>query len=138
MRRRVVDNFRNKLRWWAVGINPLSRFATALPKGEPSPASHSGRGGCVQPERVYEILQPMETFQETSLQKDNKIGMLSKLRSVLTSYLAYSSKANSFRIVQKTLSQHKWIDKIFKISGTKAAFSEEITQEQKRIVFGFY
>ena len=64
--------------------------------------------------------------------------MLSKLRSVLTSYLAYSSKANSFRIVQKTLSQHKWIDKIFKISGTKAAFSEEITQEQKRIVFGFY
>ena len=64
--------------------------------------------------------------------------VLSKLRSVFTSYLAYSSKANSFRIVQKALSPHKWIDKIFKISGTKAAFSEEITQEQEKMVFGFY
>lgn len=101
VRRRVVDNFRNKLRWWGNMVNN-------------------------------------ETCQVTSLQKDNKIGMLSKLRSVLTSYLAYSSKANSFLIVQKTLSPHKWIDKIFKISGTKAAFSDEITQEQERIVFGFY
>ncbi|MBQ3368290.1 hypothetical protein IJG44_05215 [bacterium] len=64
--------------------------------------------------------------------------LLIKLRSVLTSYLAYSSKANSFRIIQKTISPHKWIEKIFKISGTKAALLEEITQEQERIVFGFY
>ncbi|MBO7126414.1 reverse transcriptase [bacterium] len=113
VRRRVVDNFRNKLRWWAVG--------------EP-----------VEPSLISTSLNDRETFQETSLQESNKINVLSKLRSVLTSYLAYSSKANSFRIVQKTLSPHKWIDKIFKISGTKAAFSEEITQEQERIVFGFY
>ena len=112
VRRRVVDNFRNKLRWWAVG--------------EP-----------VEPSLISTSLNDRETFQETSLQESNKINVLSKLRSVLTSYLAYSSKANSFRIMQKTLSPHKWIDKIFKISGTKAAFSEEITQEQKRMVFGF-
>jgi len=84
------------------------------------------------------MLQPTETCQVTSLQKDNKIGVLSKLRSVLTSYLAYSSKANSFRVMQKTLSPHKWINKIFKISGTKAAFSEEIMQEHERIVFAGY
>ena len=48
-----------------------------------------------------------ETCQVTSLQKDNKIGMLSKLRSVLTSYLAYSSKANSFRIVRKHIYRRK-------------------------------
>jgi retron-type reverse transcriptase len=113
VRRRVVDNFRNKLRWWAVG--------------EP-----------VEPSLISTSLNDRETFQETSLQESNKINVLSKLRSVLTSYLAYSSKANSFRIMQKTLSPHKWIDKIFKISGTKAAFSEEITHEQKRMVFGFY
>ena len=112
VRRRVVDNFRNKLRWWAVD--------------EPVEAS-----------LISTSLNDQETFQETSLRKDNKINVLLKLRSVLTSYLAYSSKANSFNIVQKTLSPHKWIDKIFKISGTKAAFSEEITQEQKRMVFGF-
>jgi len=40
--------------------------------------------------------------------------------------------------MQKTLSPHKWINKIFKISGTKAAFSEEIMQEHERIVFAGY
>lgn len=138
VRRRVVDNFRNKLRWWAVGINPLSRFATALPKGEPSPASHSGRGGCVQPERADEMLQPTETCQVTSLQKDNKIEMLTKLRSVLTSYLAYSSKANSFRILVKTLHTHQWLKDFFRIFRTKAEFLEDLTTNHREIITNFF
>ena len=113
---------------------------SALPQGRArqKPASHSGRGGCVQPERADEMLQPTETFQETSLQKCNKIGMLPKLRSVLTSYLAYSSKANSFRILVKTLHPHQWLKNFFRIFRTKAEFLEDLIGNHIKIITNFF
>ena len=113
VRRRVIDNFRNKLKWWAVG--------------EP-----------VEPSLISTSLNDRETCQVTSLQKDNKISVLSKLRSVLTSYLAYSSKANSFRILIKTLHTHQWLKNFFRIFRTKAAFSEEITTTYKLKIAEFF
>ena len=106
VRRRVVDNFRNKLRWLAVG--------------EP-----------VEPSLISTSLNDRETCQVTSLQKDNKIGMLSKLRSVLTSYLAYSSKANSLKIVQKTLHPYQWLKQFFKLYRTKAVILRRRRQTDK-------
>ena len=92
VRRRVVNNFRNKLRNAAAS----SFFA-------PPPTS-----------RDIDI----------SSSRQDLGGALSKLRSVLTSYLAYSSKANSFRIVIKTLKPHQWLKQFFRFFRTKAEISE--------------
>ncbi len=113
VRRRVVYNFRNKLRAWAVGE-------------------------LVEPSLISTSLNDRETCQVTSLQKYNEINVLSKLRSVLTSYLAYSSKANSFRILIKTLHTHQWLKNSFRIFRTKAAFSEEITTTYKLKIAEFF
>ena len=96
VRRRVVNNFRNKLRDLEKSFCRSSReFA-----GEP-PAL------------------PEE---------------LPKLRSILTSYLAYSSKANSFRIVLKTLKPHQWLKQFFKLYRTKAEILEDFVNKRKKLV----
>ena len=106
VRRRVVNNFRNKLKNAAVN----SFFA-------PQPIS-----------RDIDISSSRQDFG----------GALSKLRSVLTSYLAYSSKANSFRIVIKTLHPHQWLKQFFKLYRTKAEILENITLEHKSIITNFF
>ena len=105
VRRRVVNNFRNKLRELEKSFCRSARGPRAeLIAGEP-PAL------------------PEE---------------LPKLRSVLTSYLAYSSKANSFRIVLKTLYPHQWLKQFFKLYRTKASFVEDITFEHKVLLPTFF
>ena len=100
VRRRVVNNFRNKLRELEKSFCRSSReFA-----GEP-PAL------------------PEE---------------LPKLRSVITSYLAYSSKANSFRIVIKTLHPHQWLKQFFKLYRTKAEILEDFKNSRKNIIYNFF
>ena len=106
VRRRVVNNFRNKLKNAAVN----SFFA-------PPPTS-----------RDIDI----------SSYRQDLGGALSKLRSVLTSYLAYSSKANSFRIVLKTLRPHQWLKQFFKLYRTKASFVEDIAFIHKSIITNFF
>ena len=104
VRRRVVNNFRNKLREWEKSFCRSARGPRAEFAGEP-PAL------------------PEE---------------LPKLRSVLTSYLAYSSKANSFRIVIKTLHPHQWLKQFFKLYRTKASFVEDIAFGHKNIITNFF
>ena len=62
--------------------------------------------------------------------------VLIKLRSVLTSYLAYSSKANSFRIVVKTLHPHQWLKQFFRFFRTKAVILEDFMNKRKELVLG--
>ena len=104
VRRRVVNNFRNKLRELEKSFCRSARGPRAEFAGEP-PAL------------------PEE---------------LPKLRSVLTSYLAYSSKANSFRIVIKTLHPHQWLKQFFKLYRTKASFVEDIAFGHKNIITNFF
>lgn len=109
VRRRVVDNFRNKLRWWEkVFLSPPIL----------------GNLECL------EILRSLRSGDRTD------IGAIEKLRSVLVSYLAYSSKANSFRIVQKTLSPHKWLKQFFKLYRTKAVILENFVNSKRELVLG--
>ena len=100
VRRRVVNNFRNKLREWEKSFCRSAGGARAAFAGEP-PAL------------------PEE---------------LPKLRSVLTSYLAYSSKANSFRIVIKTLKPHQWLKQFFKLYRTKAEILESLASSRREAV----
>ena len=60
--------------------------------------------------------------------------LLTKVRSVLTSYLAYSSKANSFRIVLKTLHPHQWLKQFFKLYRTKAEILEDFANRRRELV----
>ena len=100
VRRRVVNNFRNKLRDLEKSFCRSSReFA-----GEP-PAL------------------PEE---------------LPKLRSVITSYLAYSSKADSFRIVIKTLKPHQWLKQFFRFFRTKAEILDDFKNSRKNIIYNFF
>lgn len=126
VRRRVVNNFRNKLRELENPSQSLLRQAqqpTALPnKGEPSKNL------------------PLTQGEVSRSDGEGKqfFALLTKLRSVLTSYLAYSSKANSFRIVIKTLHPHQWLKQFFKLYRTKASFIEDITLENKKFITNFF
>ena len=136
VRRRVVNNFRNKLRELENPSQSLLRQAqqpTALPnKGEPSLGSHSGGAGA-------ERLRGQGGIAKCDYGEGNRLfALLTKLRSVLTSYLAYSSKANSFRIVIKTLHPHQWLKQFFKLYRTKASFIEDITLENKKFITNFF
>ncbi|MBQ3367268.1 reverse transcriptase [bacterium] len=126
VRRRVVNNFRNKLRELENPSQSLLRQAqqpTALPnKGEP---------------RKNLPLTQGEVSRSDGEGKQF-FALLTKIRSVLTSYLAYSSKANSFRIVVKTLHPHQWLKQFFRLYRTKAAFIEEITLENKGFITNFF
>ena len=136
VRRRVVNNFRNKLRELENPSQSLLRQAqqpTALPnKGEPRsnlPLIH------LAPTLGELAAKPTERVDGEGNQF---FTLLTKLRSVLTSYLAYSSKANSFRIVLKTLKPHQWLKQFFKLYRTKASFVEDITFEHKVLLPTFF
>ncbi|MBO4700055.1 RNA-directed DNA polymerase [bacterium] len=105
VRRRVVNNFRNKLR-------AADFFAAA--------------NSC----RYDEISRSRD------IDGGDLGGALSKLRSVLTSYLAYSSKANSFKIVIKTLHPHQWLKTFFRFFRTKAAILDDFLNKRKELVLG--
>ena len=102
VRRRVVNNFRNRLRDLEKSFCRSARGPRAEFAGEP-PAL------------------PEE---------------LPKLRSVLTSYLAYSSKANSFKIVLKTLHPHQWLKQFFRLFRTKAEILEDFLNKRRELVLG--
>ncbi|MBP7433959.1 hypothetical protein KA996_10490, partial [bacterium] len=51
---------------------------------------------------------------------------LKQLKAVVTSYLAHCSKANSFKIILKTLKKHQWLKKYFHIKKWKAEIRKEI------------
>ena len=122
VRRRVVNNFRNKLR----SLNPLRPQSDHLSLSERQVlARPSGELAAKPTERV-------------GTEGNRLFAVLIKLRSVLTSYLAYSSKANSFRIVIKTLHPHQWLKQFFKLYRTKASFIEDITLENKRFITNFF
>ena len=97
VRRRVVNNFRNRLKNAAV-----SSFA---------------------PPSTSRYIDIPSYRQELG-------GALSKLRAVLTSYLAYSSKAASFRIVIKTLKPHQWLKQFFRFFRTKAEILDDFNFAQ--------
>ena len=125
VRRRVVNNFRNKLRDLENPSQSLLRQAqqpTALPKGEPRKNLPLTQG----------------EVSRSDGEGNQFFALLTKLRSVLTSYLAYSSKANSFRIVLKTLRPHQWLKQFFKLYRTKAEILENITLEHKNIITNFF
>lgn len=111
VRRRVVNNFRMKLGWW---------------------------------EKVFQsppILGSLECLENLrSLRSGDRTdgSAIEKLRSVLTSYLAYSSKANSFRILIKTLHPHQWLKNFFRIFRTKAEFLEDLTTNHREIITNFF
>ena len=79
-----------------------------------------------------------EAAERVGTEGNRLFAVLIKLRSVLTSYLAYSSKANSFRILIKTLHTHQWLKNFFRIFRTKAAFSSEITDIREKNICCFY
>ena len=124
VRRRVVNNFRNKLRELEIIDSPAKLAGVAQSDG----------GVC----------QKQNTAHSTAINGTSPnlgeefFALLIKLRSVLTSYLAYSSKANSFRIVLKTLHPHQWLKQFFKLYRTKASFIEDITLENKRFITNFF
>jgi len=125
VRRRVVNNFRNKLRDLENPSQSLLRQAqqpTALPKGEPRKNLPLTQG----------------EVSRSDGEGNQFFALLTKLRSVLTSYLAYSSKANSFRIVIKTLHPHKWLKQFFRFFRTKAEILEDITVKHKNIITNFF
>ena len=122
VRRRVVNNFRRKLR----SLNPLRSQSDHLSLSERQVlARPSGELAAKPTERV-------------GTEGNRLFALLTKIRSVLTSYLAYSSKANSFRIVVKTLHPHQWLKQFFRLYRTKAAFIEEITLENKGFITNFF
>ena len=104
VRRRVVNNFRNRLKNAAV-----SSFA---------------------PPSTSRYIDIPSYRQELG-------GALSKLRAVLTSYLAYSSKANAFKIVIKTLKPHQWLKQFFRFFRTKAEILEDFVNKRKELVLGY-
>ncbi len=124
VRRRVVNNFRNKLRELEIIDSPAKLAGVAQSDG----------GVC----------QKQNTAHSTAINGTSPnlgeefFALLTKLRSVLTSYLAYSSKANSFRIVIKTLHPHQWLKQFFKLYRTKASFIEDITLENKKFITNFF
>ena len=122
VRRRVVNNFRNKLR----SLSPLRSQSDHLSLSERQVlARPSGELAAKPTERV-------------DGEGNQFFAFLTKLRSVLTSYLAYSSKANSFRIVLKTLHPHQWLKQFFRFYRTKASFIEDITFEHKVLLPTFF
>ena len=121
VRRRVINNFRNKLR-------DLENIIRVEMRPD---ASHL---------RIPRFFSG-DVSGNVSTQNTNKISVLSfealtKLRSVLTSYLAYSSKANSFGIVIKTLHLHQWLKQFFRFFRTKAEILEEFANRRKKLVLG--
>ena len=125
VRRRVVNNFRNKLRELENPSQSLLRQAqqpTALPtKGEPR----------------SNLLLTQGEVSRSDGEGNQFFAFLTKLRSVLTSYLAYSSKAASFRIVIKTLKPHQWLKQFFRFFRTKAVILEEFTNKRKELVLAW-
>ena len=126
VRRRVVNNFRNKLRELENPSQSLLRQAqqpTALPnKGEPR-------------KNLSLVLTPAEVSHSDG-DDDRIYNSLIKLPSVLTSYLAYSSKANSFKIVLKTLHPHQWLKQFFRFFRTKAEILEDFANSRKELILG--
>ena len=125
VRRRVVNNFRNKLRELENPSQSLLRQAqqpTALPnKGEPRKNLPLTQG----------------EVSHSDGEGNQFFALLTKLRSVLTSYLAYSSKANSFKIVIKTLKPHQWLKQFFRFFRTKAAILDNFLNKRKELVLGY-
>ena len=119
VRRRVINNFRNKLR----ELENIIRVETR------PDASH------LRKTRFFSG----DVSGNVSTENTNKISMLSfktlpKLCSVLTSYLAYSSKANSYKIVIKTLHPHQWLKQFFRFFRTKAAILDDFLNKRKELV----
>lgn len=119
VRRRVVNNFRRKLRF----------FSTVMIDNNDNVDS--------PPVKISKCRNSEISTKETAATTRTS-GAIEKLKPVLTSYLAYSSKANSFRIVLKTLHPHQWLKQFFKLYRTKASFIEDITLENKRFITNFF
>ena len=121
VRRRVVNNFRNKLK----SLSPLRSQSDHLSLSERQVlARPSGELAAKPTERV-------------DGEGNQLFALLIKLRSVLTSYLAYSSKANSFRIVLKTLHPHQWLKQFFKLYRTKAVILEDFINSRRELVLAW-
>lgn len=56
---------------------------------------------------------------------------LQKLGAIVTSYLAHGSKANSYRIITKTLGKHCWLKDYYRIRKWKASIRPEIQNARK-------
>ena len=119
VRRRVVNNFRRKLRF----------FSTVMIDNNDNVDS--------PPVKISKCRNSEISTKETAATTRTS-GAIEKLRSVLTSYLAYSSKANSFRILIKTLHQHQWLKNFFRIFRTKAEFLEDLTTNHREIITNFF
>ena len=115
VRRRVVNNFRNKLGFFSTEIIDNNDNVDSPPVK-------------ISKCRNFEI-STKETAATTRTS-----GAIEKLRSVLTSYLAYSSKANSFRIVLKTLHPHQWLKDFFRLKRTKAEILESLASSRREAV----
>ena len=120
VRRRVINNFRNKLRELERFNSPSKIEVVARSDGgvcQSRNATHSTAINGTSPSLGEEFFAP-----------------LTKLRSVLTSYLSYSSKAASFKIVIKTLKPHQWLKTFFRFFRTKAEILEDFLNKRKELV----
>ena len=68
----------------------------------------------------------LNEYSVKDLAKPLNYDELNQLKAVVTSYLAHCSKANSFKIILKTLKKHQWLKKYFHIKKWKAEIRKEI------------